>query len=140
MRRFWAIAFGLCLTVLAAFDAGQLSAAGQAAAPGEAPALVGRVRPSAQLTRVGGGGLSPVDFACGATAGRIGNSIFDTRFSPAGRPLGLRAGRRGGGVQRRPGLGAGRPRVEHVHRADQRPDARDLHGHHHRDGRRPVTG
>ncbi len=38
----------------------------------------------AQLTRVGGGGLSPVDFSCGATAGRIGNSIFDTRFSPAG--------------------------------------------------------
>ena len=38
----------------------------------------------AQLTRMGGGGLSPVDFACGATSGRVGNSIFDTRFSPAG--------------------------------------------------------
>jgi len=35
------------------------------------------------LTRVGGGGASPVDFACGNTAGRIGNSIFDVRFDPA---------------------------------------------------------
>lgn len=35
------------------------------------------------LARLGGGGLSPVDFACGATAGRVGNSIFDVRFDPA---------------------------------------------------------
>jgi hypothetical protein len=35
------------------------------------------------LARVGGGGLSPVDFACGTSSGRIGNSIFDVRFDPA---------------------------------------------------------
>jgi len=35
------------------------------------------------LVRVGGGGASPVDFACGTSAGRIGNSIFDVRFDPA---------------------------------------------------------